>query len=73
MLKFVGKMLGGYAEGKGRLFFKQGSVEYVGEFKNGLYEGDECSLNCEKYQYKGGFKEGRKWGTGELLEKEQKV
>jgi hypothetical protein len=66
-------MKNGHAEGKGKIIFKKETTEYAGWFKAGKYEGEDCMLKCGRYTYEGSFKEGRKSGSGVLMEKEQKI
>ena len=53
-------MTNGLAEGEGSLFFKKMYEQYKGFFKDGLFEGENCMILSNNYQYIGGFKAGKK-------------
>ena len=56
-------------EGEERVFSSEGKNEliayYYGEYQNGLYNG-KGRLITDEYEYVGGFKEGKKFGSGDM-------
>jgi hypothetical protein len=66
--KFTGELIKGVVEGRGKLRFKNGEVEYEGTFKEGLFDGKNCYYKCKDYEYRGDFRAGKKDGYGVIYE-----
>ena len=66
---YIGQFKNGLKDGKGTLYYKNGNIEYEGDFKKGKYDGEG------KYIYESGdyyiwqFKEGLCHGKGKEYDK----
>ena len=60
---YIGQMVNGYANGKGTIYYNNGSILYDGDFINGKYEGNgrENYENGTHYigQFLGGYRHGK--------------
>ena len=66
---YIGQFLNGLRHGNGTLYYRNGNVQYEGEFINDKAEGDGRFIDEEGNQYIGKFLDGKRNGEGIIIDK----
>ena len=61
---YEGDLINGIRNGKGKLYYEDGSIKYEGEFKNNKFEGNGKFYYRDGNYYIGQFRNGLKHGKG---------
>ena len=66
---YLGEFKNGLKHGKGKLFYKNGNIEYEGDFLEGKFEGEGKYIYENGDYYEGKFKNGLSHGNGKECDK----
>ena len=69
--EYEGDLRNGHPHGQGELELK--GIKYIGRFQYGLFDDEVGVYECSDYNYKGGFKDGKKNGYGSIYLKKRDI